>query len=226
MTFTVYEVEGQDAADALFEYLAKMIADTDRKVVNVDLDGVVYPFTEVMRGEFAWRGWDEAEEWPDPTSWNFHDTWPVSREDVVEVMHAGIMDNSVFRAGRAMEGAAAGMAALRALGYTVRIVTAKTFDDVEVTRRARISTLRWLDDQEIPYDEIVFCGHDKTDYLADVVIDDKPQVEGWAQPNALNLLFAQEWNRMADASKTPCGYHVAKGWRDVINQIILWEDLA
>lgn len=201
----------------------------EQPIVNVDVDGVLYPFTERMRQAFAWRAdmgvmtfESHPDQWDEPTEWRLHKSWPVTWREVHRVMHSEILDESLFRIGEPIHHAQWGMATLIDMGFHVRIVTSKTFDDEFVTKRARISTLRWLDFHDIPYDTISFSNGKigKTSYRADITIDDKPQLEDWVQPGAINLIFDQPWNKVIpEFPKNVTDVRRAFGWTDVIRKL-------
>lgn len=199
-------------------------------VANIDMDGVVYDFVDAMREAFDYRygqamlGRGEATptSWPDPTRWSVWNEWPITRDDFYEVLYAEVLDGHLFRRGNAIDGAIDGIGALKELGYHVRIVTSKTFHDRRVTEKARIGTLRWLYDHDVPYDTITFTDvtAGKAGIRADVVVDDKPKVEGWLQPQAANVLFDQPWNRtipeFTEIDVIQGSFTRARGWDDVV----------
>jgi 5'(3')-deoxyribonucleotidase len=157
--------------------------------VNVDLDGVLYDF------EAACREWGEIrldKKLPVTDTWSMWEPWGISKREWYEIFHDGIRAEHIFRMGHEEPYALWGMLTLRAMGFRVRIVTAKRLVYRDTTLRAKISCLRWLDEKEIPFDEIAFTS-DKQGYNADVVIDDKPTM-AWAQDGAFNILMGQPWN--------------------------------
>ena len=198
-------------------------------VINVDLDGVVYDFTDAMREAFDYRGWEGAGEWPDPHIWQTWDVWPISRKDFYEVLYAEVLDGYLFRLGNLIDGAQEGMQRLKQNGFYVRIVTAKTFNDPNVTRMARHNVLRFLDLYDLPHHELVFSGRrGKGDFRADITVDDKPKLGGWVQDGALNLLFDQPWNRtiaeMPDFFERPGWFDRARNWNDVVELALNWRN--
>jgi len=192
-------------------------------VANVDFDGVIYDFTTAMRDAFDYRRANKGgpteqtpAQWPTPTQWSVWEQWPITKTEFYKVLYAEILDGYAFRLGHRIDGAVEGMVRLKQLGYVVRIVTAKTFHDERVTRKARANTLRFLSDHEIPFDEIVFSGpRGKLDFRADLVVYDMPKLEQWAQPSALNVIFHQPWNQVIP--EFPEGIDVARAfsWNDV-----------
>lgn len=190
-------------------------------VVNVDLDGVVYDFTGAMRSAFAFRGWEGADEWPDPHVWQTWDVWPISEKDFYEVLYAEVLDGVMFRDGDLVQGAQEGMHRLSQDGFYIRIVTAKTFRNQQVTEKARRNVMWFLSENDLPHDELVFSGPmGKGDFRADIVVDDKPSLDGWVQTGALNLLFDQPWNRtlstIPDFYERPGWFDRAYSWNDVV----------
>jgi 5'(3')-deoxyribonucleotidase len=167
------------------------------KVVNVDVDGVLYDFTEAMRYELILTTGVAPNDLGTMHTWDLHKSWPVSREQVLEAMHAGIRRRRMFRNGWLVdENAPNVLRALRASGWWIQIVTAKTFSTPELSYVARQSTLEWLHMEDIPYDTIAFTDHriGKTGIRADAIIDDKPDLSKWAQMGAMNILYGQPWN--------------------------------
>lgn len=194
-----------------------------RLTVNVDMDGVVYDFVEAMRHEFRWRGFDTSI----PEEWSFEKAWGVSRDKFVEVMYEGILDERVFGHGldRVIEGAPDALRGLHHRGHHIRIVTNKSHFPEPVRTMAIKNTMTFLRVEGIPYDDIVFMSKDKLGYPADVVVDDKGDTRGWAQPHALNLLFDQPWNQKVETNGLSTVTR-AHGWRDAYDRILeLAEDL-
>ena len=202
-----------------------------KKVVNVDFDGVIYDFTDAMREAFDYRfgqamlerGEPVPLSWPDPTEWAVWESWPIDRTAFYEVLYAEVLDGLMFRTGNLIDGAREGMTRLYQAGWHVRIVTAKTFNDARVTRQARLNTIRFLDEQDIPHHTLVFSdSHGKLDFRAHMVIDDKPDLTRWVQIGAANVLFDQPWNKklstIPDFYEAPGWFSRGFGWGDVVEQ--------
>ena len=184
------------------------------KVLNIDCDGVLYDFTAAMTRAFVSQGYRDAGSWNAMTTWALEVSWPVTKGEVVKVMHEGILDGIVFGTGPLLDDEIPTvLRTLRDDGWHLRIVTAKTFSSNSVTLKARQSTLEWLDRNAVPYDTIAFTDtHGKLDYRADAIIDDKPDLS-WMQHGAFNLLYDHPWNRT-----TPTGGDVdrVKDWNEVL----------
>lgn len=163
--------------------------------VNVDIDGVLYDFVGAMRHEMAINGFDPKPE--DPLM-SLHGAWGVTRETFEEVMYEGIRHGRVFGPSypdRLIEGARDALVRLSDEHF-IRLVTAKGGFPPPLRVDAIRNCIHWLADNDIPFDDIAFVTHHKTGYLADVVIDDRPEPSRWAQAGALNLLFTQPHNRV------------------------------
>ena len=197
-------------------------------MINVDLDGVVYDFTEAMREAFDYRfgqamldrGEPTPTHWPDPWTWELDESWPVERQTVMEVMQAEILDRKLFRYGHAIDGAIEGLREIQAMGHHIRIVTAKTFNDPYTTQIARASTLGWLYDNDVPHNTLAFSdSRGKESYRAAVVIDDKPKLTDWVQPQALNVLMDQPWNRTIETFPSDLRFARCRSWSDIVEMV-------
>jgi hypothetical protein len=169
-------------------------------IINVDVDGVLYDFTGAMRNEVVAQMGIAPDSLPTPTEWRLHKAWPLTWAQVHGIMHDGIAQGRLFRRGEVIDfgGATLALRNIMALGWHVRLVTAKTFDDTFITMQARKNMLDWVYENEIPHHTISFSDRSgKLSYTADAVIDDKPSLE-WCQWNAENFLFDQSWNQDVD----------------------------
>lgn len=173
--------------------------------INIDMDGVVYNFTDA----FALLNPDLTL---DRSQWNLGLESEVFSSRFEEAIVAG-----VFLIGEPIEGAIEGLEGLIRAGHRVRLVTAKQMKTSYLTYVAQANTLQWLDRRMLlDRVEVVFTDHAKIGYAADVVIDDHPGL-AWTQRFADNLLFDQPWNRTTDRAAHPV--HVMVGWESVIEWI-------
>lgn len=175
-------------------------------IINVDMDGVVYDFTRHLYNLLRVDGRIPNNVSPASPTWSLWETWDIPEDDFWSYFHQYTLNRGLFRDGNPIEGAVEGLRELRAHGHRVRIVTSKTLRRASSTAQSRIDTIRFLQDFGLADLEVVFASgrYGKTDYIADVVIDDKPEVRKWAQPNGtLNILFSQPWNMHAPA---PSGF--------------------
>lgn len=161
-----------------------------RLTINLDSDGVIYDFNAQMvrMGEHYLE-----RELGETSRWEMHEAWGVTQGQWYAMFMRAVHDAELFRMGRALPGAIAGVKEL-SKKHRVRIVTAKRLRDPLATRLAMLQTINWYS-QEGMLQGVEMCfTQNKQGYQADVVVDDKPTLR-WAQSGALNLLFDQPWNQ-------------------------------
>jgi len=165
--------------------------------INCDSDGVLYDYSK----EF-WRMAEKhyGRKFPPSQGWGQHETMGISEKEYWDFFHF-CATNGVFRHGKPIPG---GIDALRAWakeGHRVRVISHKNLVRSASTYHAQSDMIYWLHNQKILHKvEVVFPlgKFHKQGFPADVVIDDKPDLQ-WAQANAaLNILFDQPWNADAE----------------------------
>lgn len=195
--------------------------------INVDIDGVLGDFHgEILPRIYARGGFVggtnqmvSKEAW---TNWNPWVCFTITKAVWGEIFREAVQAK-IFRYEPPIPGAIEGVTELIEQGHRVRIVTSKILWDMDTTIRAEIDTLEWLYLYRlIEHVEVVFTGttHHKTEFVADVVIDDHPHIETWCQPHpVLNLMYDQPWNRVTrfdgDLSTQPF-YVRALDWDDIV----------
>lgn len=176
-----------------------------KPIINVDVDGVLYNFTDAMRREVCAVMGIPHDELPDPDQWSIHKDWPITGKQFHSVMYDGIAQGRIFRRGEVIDfgGATQALQGLIVCGWHVRIVTSKTFRDEFITMQARKNTLSWLYENNIPHHTIAFSDSTvgKQSFRADAIVDDKPDIS-WMQWGADNFLFDQPWNHDVNAAET------------------------
>jgi len=173
-------------------------------LINVDLDGVVYPFDEavtrlaehwISHVRYPGRDWyrQSLTRLPRPSDWEFWHSWGITTEEYAENFWPWAVEHQVFNQTIApFAGARAGIIELRQAGHHIRFVSHKPTQGGEFKHHAIRDAVQWLSWNHIPYDSVVFDGN-KQQYHAEVVIDDKPDCS-WVQDDALNILYDQPWN--------------------------------
>lgn len=167
--------------------------------INVDVDGVVYDFVgSFLRIARAYGEVGAELTTDDITSWAVWDHVGISKSRFWDRFHEYIAYDNLFSTGDAIFGAVPVLKDLSS-EHRVRFVTSKTLSYKDTTLMARQQTLDFLARTcGFHRNEVVFTGgHAKQGYPADVVIDDKPNLE-WVQEGALNILFAQPWNKSVE----------------------------
>ncbi len=192
-------------------------------VINVDVDGVLYDFHSEMErlGTFYFtRG-----VMPPPTQWHVWFDWGISRERWWRFFGWAI-SQGVFRNGDAIEDGR-GINAIKMWsedGHRVRLVTSKGGPTNHLVAIAQRDCISWLEQEGVlPFVEVAFTGGDKSGYLADVIIDDQPNLK-WCQEGARNLMLAQPWNVTTDH---PLGgvLRVAN-WEDLITNVEIFSEVT
>lgn len=161
--------------------------------INVDLDGVLFDFEKRCRKMMGLdvvdeSAWEMDRRLGEP---NFKRLWAQAILDGLwvpstpkEWLVEGARDaaSTIWRWGRRSS-------------HKVRIVTNKHVFNSYTSSLAQQQTLVWLNGVGIDLKRIdVVFTHDKSQYPADIIIDDHPNVPEWWQPDALNLQYAQPWN--------------------------------
>ncbi len=185
------------------------------KTVNVDLDGVVYPWHEVM-AEWVWNSitgtewnpyetktgyvWEGFDEWPlpfpAPTGWNFEEEWDLLPKQFYNHFRQGVEAGYVWRAGTPIEGAVKGLWELDEAGYYIRLVTKRLvhkFNHATILK----STSEWLDRWNVPYHEIAVMGKhsSKGMFKADLAIDDNVKhIREYQKASIKAVLLDRPWN--------------------------------
>ncbi len=175
--------------------------------ILVDMDGVLADFE---------RGFEEAWQaaYPDlpvvPAAQRRHplvqDEYPPElRDHVHAVLHAA----GFFRALPPVPGGRVALEALLAMGCDVRLCTTPLLD----YRHCVVEKYEWVERELGPVwlDRLILT-RDKTIIRADVLIDDRPQLDGADAPTWEHILYDQPYNR-ADRSKRRLTWQT---WRAVL----------
>lgn len=160
--------------------------------INIDMDGVVYDFNAAITsyGELYLNRKLPEET----TNWEMWDAWGIEKDEWYEIFHLAIQTGELFnQEGMGIDGAVEAIKRLKKDGHRIRIVTSKLLRGPRSTAAAMIQTVRWLEGVKLIDRVELSFAHNKQGYEADVIIDDKPNLE-WAQKGKHNLLFTQPWN--------------------------------
>lgn len=182
-------------------------------VIGIDLDGVCANYYDALRNHVAAKNGIPADQitelYPAPTSYDMIE-WPDFEHNFIKY-HADAVSNGIFKNMAAIPGASYTLWKLNEEGYHLRIITSRF---VKHGQNAQVvsDTAFWLDQNDIPYRDIMFVK-DKADVYADIYIDDSPE-------NILNLrgagrnaiVFDASYNRMLESPR-------ANDW-DEVYQII------
>ena len=183
--------------------------DKRKIVIGVDLDGVCANYYDALRNHVASRNGipaDQIEEiYPDPSSYDMNE-WPDFEQNFVKY-HSDAVSNGIFKTMTAIPGASYTLWKLNEEGYHLRIITSR-FVKHGQNGQVISDTAFWLDQNDIPYRDIMFVK-DKADVYADVYIDDSPENIIKLRETGRNaIVFNAGYNQMLDGLR-------ANNWDEV-----------
>ncbi len=185
-------------------------------IINVDSDGVVYDMVRILKGRLEEK---LGRDLPTPDSWHF-DNWGFPQQDLFGVFEDEARHN-LFGLGGSIPGAVPGIFSLLDTGHQVRIVTNKSLMALgKGSKNAMQDVVQWYYGQGLlGAIDLVFTHGNKHGYPADVVIDDKPDM-GWAQKDAVNVLFDQPWNQyLTGKAEHESIWIRAMDWQEVLEVV-------
>ena len=181
--------------------------------VGLDVDGVIYNYVKSLREYIHVLNGTPLEMMPDALGWNFmKDQWNLTMDQYYKIVTMGIKHDDFLKTGDKIEGCKEAIDYI----YHVRkdritLVTARDFGGIEDLARA--ATIHWLQDNEIPYHELILT-HQKVGFNFDVIFDDSPgNVEQIRAAGENAVVFTQPWNaEMKDVPRV-------HGWDGVLNYL-------
>ena len=185
-----------------------------KPILNIDLDGVVYPFIQTFRKYI--REIDAVSNHqmlPDPTQWEAWEDWNMTKDQWLHLFRRGVEDTYIWREGAPISGAVEGLWALDDAGFFIRIVTNRLV--LKASHGTTIfSTAQWLDDYNIPYHSLCMLGGESKATLTGVgLLDDKPgNVDEFQWAPA--YLFSQPWNAGYEGEAT-----IVDGWGQAVVEL-------
>lgn len=120
--------------------------------VAVDMDGVIYPFTEAFRSYCAHRL--GAPDLPTAVDWHFYRSWGLGDEDFAAYLQDACDDFGVFSVLPPEHGTREGWDLLRDLGVRIHVITHRP-------PAGWSQTADWLMTHDLVPDTLTFTG-DKT----------------------------------------------------------------
>lgn len=197
-----------------------------KPILNIDLDGVIYPFIDVFRryltekkayGTLTFIDQITFREFggtpPVPTQWNAWEDWGMPKEQWMSEFRRGVNDGFIWSDGEPIEGAVDGMWQLDDAGYFLRIVTNRLVLKAS-HRETLFATAMWLDKFNIPYHSLCMLGGESKATLTGVgLLDDKPEnVDEYKWAPA--YLFSQPWNAGYEGEAT-----IVDGWGQAVVEL-------
>lgn len=163
----------------------------------IDLDGVVYPFTETFATHIHHHTRKPLEEMTAPRQWEFWEQWGLSKDEwLTHFTRYGTTGG--FRHGKPMTGAVETLHALKKQGHTIHILTARgchPSSSPEYRRSVKQDTIDFLEKHAIAYDSLLFSAH-KEIVNADIFLDDcQAHLEDITRAGKRAVAFDQLHNR-------------------------------
>jgi len=172
-----------------------------RRIINVDIDGVLYPFNEAMA---SWlRGQGKKHLFPSPTTWEYWYEWNMTQGEWERQFRTGVEDGIIWRYGKPFEDAVDAMWRLSDAEWHIRLVTHR-LNHKWGYQQAVTSTVDWLRQYSIPYRSLAFASDSKSNYKAEYLLDDnfnnvKSFAKKYDETTAqMGILIARTWNKEAN----------------------------
>lgn len=195
-----------------------MPSDRGQVVIGVDLDGVCADFYTRMR-EIAAEWFEvDASALADEVSYGLTE-WGIATPEQYQSLHRfAVTQRDLFSTMPMIPGARQHLRRLSDEGYRIRIITHRLF--IQFFHEAAVSqTVRWLDDQGIPYWDLCFMK-DKDQVGADIYIEDNPHnIDQLRRHGHDAICFANSTNRHIEAPR-------AGDWKAVAEMIRTRAPLA
>ncbi len=168
-------------------------------VLGVDLDNVCADYTSGYRDAVArYRGVDPAELTTE-VSWDFGE-WGLDRATFLAHHRRAVTEGHLFATMPSIPGASESMWRLSDAGVWIRIITHRLVSNWSHAT-AVADTVRWLDEQRIPYRDLCFLGA-KPQVGADMYVEDAPHtVEALRGTGNRVIVFDQPYNRHLDGPR-------------------------
>jgi 5'(3')-deoxyribonucleotidase len=188
-----------------------MPSDSGQVVLGVDLDGVCADFYARMR-EIAAEWFEvDIDRLAKKVSYGLNE-WGIKTPEQYESLHRfAVTQRDLFTTVPMIRGARRYLRRLSDEGYRIRIITHRLFIQFFHETAVR-QTIRWLDDQGIPYWDLCFMK-EKDQVGADIYIEDSPS----------NLNRLRERGHFAICFANSTNTHIAppraKNWKGVFDLI-------
>lgn len=149
--------------------------ETDRPVILVDLDNVVYDFVATMAHLLSDNG--VVQETAETLvqlyrTWEVWDDWGISKGEFMRWWQKGIQGQHMYGKGLEVKDATASLWRLSDAEWHIHIVTDR-LNHFGLHREVVASTSAWLHQLGIPYRSLTFTS-DKHAIKTEAIVDDKP----------------------------------------------------
>lgn len=182
-------------------------------VLGIDLDGVCANYYDALRryvAEAYGVPESEIEEiYPEPKTYDMIE-WPGFKHNFVKY-HSEAVTEGIYSNMEPIPGASYTLWKLNEEGYHVRVITSRF---VKHGQNAQVvsDTAFWLDQNDIPYRDIMFVK-DKPDVYADIYVDDSPEnIRNLQATGRKVIIFDAPYNQSSEGNR-------AKNWDEVYKLI-------
>ena len=163
------------------------------RIINIDLDGVIYPWHETFK---EWAENQLDRELPEITHWDFYEDWGLTAGGFKNLFRRGVEYGHIWdRDVPPVKGAIQSLWSLSDDGYYIRILTHRLAHKFG-HKLAVDQTVAWLDRNSIPYRSLAVIGSEpKTNYPARVLLDDSSSnLLQWDRAYGTAIRYIRPWN--------------------------------
>lgn len=174
--------------------------------IGIDLDGVCYPFVDVLRQWMTDRpdsviinraeGALDPEKFTEPTRWEFYKDWGMTTPEFLRICSDATDSGYMFTVGDPMPGVYDALRMLANAGHTLHAITDRTFGSPGV---AAGSTIAWTARHGLPFSTFTFGADKAVAAGVDLMVDDKPEnIHAMREAGVEARLVTAKWNRRFD----------------------------
>lgn len=175
-------------------------------VLGVDLDGVCADYMYGLKSFIAADRGISVDDLTDEVSWDFPE-WDINRAEFEDYHMRAVKESRMFRHLPAIEGASETLWKLSNMGVWIRIITHRLLISGAHAIAAE-DTVRWLEDNHIPYRDICFVGG-KEEVNAHIYVEDSPDnIKALKHERKGVIIFEQPYNNTLHGLR-------AKNWGEV-----------
>jgi hypothetical protein len=141
--------------------------------IGLDVDGVLYPFVQVIAGYASKVLGRPCTEKADSWDW-YQRQWGLNHDEFFDLCSRGVRDGVLFTEGAPLPGAMRAAKRLARAGHRLHYITARAFAGVPAPV-AWHRTAEWLQKWTFPVHSLTVSG-DKHCRPTDVFLDDSPHI--------------------------------------------------
>jgi 5'(3')-deoxyribonucleotidase len=143
--------------------------------IGLDLDGVVYDYTDALRQRAALHYDMSPDSMEDPIHWDLHEdpSWPFGNREEFLGFHIQEVEEGLFATMSLLPGVANAITRMSACGHQIVVITSRLLGQPTQYVKAVSDTILSLHSYGISYESIHFTPH-KTTVDCDVMFEDSP----------------------------------------------------